>query len=143
MFAKRKCLLYGYFNIAIYDSCFNLNKNDMKEKIVQIIITNSDVKDKARENHYVVNGIEELDSAIGILRFNSKEVIYVHLTEPIEIEAMSRVLNLWCKKLEEKRGVSCVKHQIMGMPENQKGFHTIVDANNRLIENRYIVSYNY
>lgn len=112
----------------------------MNEKTVQIITTNSDVKDKARENYYVVNGIEELYSVIGILRFNNNEVIYVHLDNSIEIEEMNRVLNLWCKKLEEKRRVSSAKYQIMGMPENQEGFHTFYDVDNKLLENRYMVS---
>lgn len=112
----------------------------MKEKTFQIIITNSDVKDKERENHYVINGIDELDSLIGVLQFNNKEAIYVHLNDSIETEEMNRFLNQWCKKLEEKHCVSCVKHQTMGMPENQEGFHTFYDVDNKLLENRYMVS---
>ena len=111
------------------------------EKTVQIIITTKNVSEKAREYHYVVNGIDGLYRAIGFLVLNNEEVIYVHITESIDCKTINKVLNDWCKKLEIDRGATNVTYQVMGMPEKQEGFHTIIDVDNKLKENKYLVSF--
>lgn len=123
----------------------HLYNNDVmteKEKQIQLIITTKNVDDKESDNCHVVHGIDELDKVIKLLHFNGTETIFVHLYGSIEKEAADITLIKWCKKLVDNKLVNYARHEIMGVPEYGSTYSTILDAENKLTENRYMVTYN-
>lgn len=111
------------------------------EKVIQLFITTKNVADKESENHYAINGIERLDDVDKRLHFNGNEAVYVHLNEPIEPDEANKLLCLWCKSLVDNGLVNSAIHHRMGMPINGEGYHTTYGEGNKLLEERFMITY--
>ena len=123
----------------------SFNKNSLgmnnNEKVIQLYISTKNVADKERENHYIVNGIERLEEVNKRLHFNGNEAIYVHLCKPIEYDAVYYLLSLWCKSLVDNGYVHTAKHQRIPMPISGEGYHTTYGDGNKLLEERFMITY--
>ena len=111
------------------------------EKTIILFITTKDISEEAGENHYVVNGIENLFTIIDILRFTGNEAIYVHLNEPITFEIISRELSRICKCLIENGHVNIAQFSRMGTPVDGGNFCTTLNDKNMLTNDRFMISY--
>lgn len=110
------------------------------EITIQLYITTKDIGDQTGINHVVVkDGLLGLFDIIPHIQFNGKEVIYVHLKEPVSLGEAYLSISQWCNELEKKGKVSHAECKSLPMPVNGDSFHLILDVNNNLIENRYLI----
>lgn len=139
MFVIKKYFLI----IDTYIVTFEVDIKSMhaNELIIQIIITDKDVDERTTNNCCVVKGIENLNTIIRRLKFDGKESVIVHLNESIDRMAADILLGTWCDKLVDSGHVLYARHLMSGIPECGSKYHTVFDANYKLIENRYMVIY--
>lgn len=109
----------------------------MTKGFIQIIITTKDVSD----NTYYIDGINNITKAIGQLSFSGNEALFVHLKEAIEPKELNSILNNLCKTIINKDIVTWAEYQQMGIPENGAEHIVSFDANGKIKENRFVISF--
>lgn len=113
-----------------------------KDKVIQVYLTSRDVSDKTGTNRYVINnGIDHLADVVQNLLLNNKDVIYVHLTSPIQRRDANSYLVRTCQSLIDRGRVKHVVFSPLSMPVSGAAIHTVFDTDNNLIEDRYMIVY--
>lgn len=112
------------------------------EKTIMLFITTKDISEEAGENHYIVNGFENLFTVTKFLRLTGNETIYVHLNEPIRLDIISNELNRMCKCLIDDGHVNNAQFCRMGTPVDGGRFWTTFNDNNLLTNDRFLISFN-
>jgi hypothetical protein len=112
------------------------------DNIVQVYLTCRDVRNQVGVNRYVINnGIDHIVDVVPKLLLNNKDVIYVHLTKPIQRRDANGYLSRICQSLIDSGKVQYAEYGPLGMPILGAAFRTIFDADNNLIEDRYKIVY--
>lgn len=111
------------------------------DNVVQVYLTCRDLNDKTGANEYVINGIDHLADVVQKLMLNNKDVIYVHLTSPIQRSDANSHLVRACQSLINKGRVQYAVFGPLGMPVSRSAIHTVLDTDDNLIEDRYMIVY--
>ncbi len=109
----------------------------MTKGFIQIIITTKDVSD----NTYYIDGIDNITKALGQLSFSGNETLYVHLNEAIKPKDLNNLLNNLCKTIINADLVNWAEYQQMGVPKTGANHIVSFDANNKIKENRFVISF--
>lgn len=113
-----------------------------KDKVIQVYLTSRDVSGKTGPNRYVINnGIDHLADVVQNLLLNNKDVVYVHLTNPLQrSEAKSHLVRA-CRSLVDSGRVHYAVFGHLCVPVSDAVIHTIFDSEDNLIEDRYMIVY--
>lgn len=112
------------------------------DNVIQIYLTCQDVSNKTGANIYIVdNGIDHLADVIQKLLLNNKDVIYVHLTNPIQRSDVNGYLVRTCQSLIDSGKVQYAVFGPLGIPISNAAIHTVIDTDDNLIEDRYMIVY--
>jgi hypothetical protein len=113
-----------------------------KDNVIQVYLTCKDVSDKTGTNRYVINnGIDHLTDVAQKLLLNNKDVIYVHLSNPIQRSDANSYLARTCQSLIDSGRVQYAVCGPLGMPDSGTAIHTVFDTDDNLIEDRYMIVY--
>lgn len=113
----------------------------MTKGFIQLIITTKDISNKVNNNICCIDGINNIINAIAQLSFSGNETLYVHLKEAIEPKELNSILNNLCKTIINKDIVNWAEYQQIGIPENGAEHIVSFDANNKIKENRFVISF--
>ena len=112
------------------------------DNVIQVYLTCQDVRDKTGANRYVVNnGIDHLADVVQKLLLNNKDVIYVHLTNPIQRSDANSHLAKACQTLIGSRRVQYAAFRPLVMPISGADIHTVLDTDDNLTEDRFMIVY--
>lgn len=113
-----------------------------KDNVIQVYLTCKDVSDKAGTNRYVINnGIDHLADVAQKLLLNNEDVIYVHLSNPIQRSDANSYLARTCQSLIDSGRVQYAVYGSLGMPDSGAAIHTVFDTDDNLKEGRYMIVY--
>ena len=112
-----------------------------QEKVIKVFISTGDVSNEKGDDHYIVNGIDNLFCVADSFHFNGGDAIYVHLDTPISIEQMNHNLVMLCKILIDKGLVNTAKFSRMPLPIVGGSYNTTFGDNNMLTSERYMINY--
>ena len=112
------------------------------DNVVQVYLTSQVVSDKTGTNRYVINeGIDHLSEVVQKLLLNNKDVVYVHLSNPIKNSDANSYLARACQSLIDRGRVQHAVFGPLSMPISGAAIHTVFDTDDNLIEGRYMIVY--
>jgi len=112
------------------------------DNVIQVYLTCQDVSNKTGANRYIVdNGIDHLADVVQKLLLNNKDVIYVHITNPIQRSDVNDYLARTCQSLIDRGRVQHAVFGPLSMPISGAAIHTVFDTDDNLIEGRYMIVY--
>ena len=113
-----------------------------KDNVIQVYLTCKDVSDKIGTNRYVINnGIDHLADVVQKLLLNNKDVIYVHLSNPIQRSDANSNLARTCQSLIDSGRVQYAVFRPLVMPISGADIHTVLDTDDNLTEDRFMIVY--
>lgn len=113
-----------------------------KDKVIQVYLTSRNVSDKTGPNRYVINnGIDHLADIVQELLLNNKDVVYVHLTNPIQRSEANSHLARTCRSLVDSGRVHYAVFSHLCEPVSGAAIYTVFDTDDNLIEDRYMIVY--
>ena len=114
-----------------------------KDNVIQIYLsTNDNVLQKTGKNQYVINfEIDHVNDVVSRLKLNGKDTVYIHLVKPFTENEVNAIMTEFCRKLVFRREVLYADYSLLSMPDGGGGYHTMLDADNNIIEDRYMIIY--
>lgn len=135
-----------YFFVSLQSS-FEYNTNNQgamnaNDYNIQVFLTCQETSMRTGRNRYTIcDGIDNIEDIIPNLLLNNKDVIYVHLPKSVSKKVVDNVLMDFCKKLIKERNVLRADYTHLSMPNNGVKYYTVVDVEENLLEDRYLITY--